>query len=129
MKKTLLLVCTILPLALLGQELKCCETIEDIEAYLEGTWNMKTDDSKTVYTYLFENGKGSWSASDPTEKNGEYEITEAFPFTFWITKNQAFTLNIDYDEGHWAGTLKSLNSNRMLLVSNGKETLYIKDSR
>ena len=128
MIKKLLVLLTFLPLTLLGQELKCCESIEDIEAYLNGTWNMKTADSKTVYTYLFENGKGRWSASDPTEKRGEYEITEAFPFKYWISKDQGFTLNIDYDEGNWTSMLTSLNSNRMLLVSNGKETEYIKKS-
>ncbi len=128
MRKTLLLLLAFLPLVLLGQELKCCESKEEVEDHLSGKWKMKNTDSNTVFKYWFEKGQGHWTEMVPAEKKGEYMITD-FLFKYWINDDQGYTLKIDYAQGHWTGELKSLNSNKMLLVSNGKETEYIKESQ
>lgn len=129
MRKTLLLLLAFLPLALLGQELKCCESKEEVEDHLSGKWKMKNTGSNTVFKYWFEKGQGHWTEMVPDEKKGEYVISNEYPFTYKLINDEGYTLKIDYAQGHWTGELKSLNSNKMLLVSNGKETEYIKESQ
>jgi len=129
MKKTLLLILAFLPLSLLGQELKCCESTKDIESYLTGVWKVKRSNSKTLYKYRVNRGQGHWTEMEQTEKKGEYVITHEHPIVDIITYNQGFKLKIKYLYGHWTGDLKHLNARRMLVVSNGKETEFIKTSK
>ncbi len=129
MAKTLLLLLTFLPLTLLGQELKCCVSTEEAESYLSGIWKVKNKNSKTLYKYSFEDGQGHWTEMESTENKDDYFIAEDHPFIYRITSDQGFKLKINHSYGHWIGEFKSLNSRKMLLVSNGKETEFIKKSK
>ncbi len=128
MAKTLLLLLTFLPVTLLGQQLKCCESTEEVESYVNGVWKVKNKNSKTRYTYSFEDGQGQWTEMESTEKKDDDFIAEDQPFMYTIAAGQGFTLKINHSYGDWIGELKSLNSRKMIIVSNGKETKFIKKS-
>ncbi len=129
MKKALLLVLSLLPLTVLGQSLKCCESVEDVEAYLSGTWRTKNAYSKRVYTYWFDKGKGYWNEKERSEKRNEYFTSDDYPFNYTLSNGQVYSVNINYQYGNWIGDLKFLSAKKMVLVSNGKETEYSKETQ
>ena len=128
MTKTLILLLTFLPLSLFGQQLKCCESEKEVESYLSGKWKIKNSDSKTIYNYWFEKGQGNLTEMERTENEGEYLLIDDHPFVDIIKYDQGFKLKFTYLYSNWTSELKYLNSNRMILVTNGKEVEYVKES-
>ncbi len=126
MKKALILILTFLPLTLLGQHLKCCESEKEVESYLSGKWKIKNSDSKTIYHYWFEKAQGNLTEMEQTENEGEYLIIDDHPFIDIIKYDQGFKLKFTHLYNNWISELKYLNSNKMILVTNGKETEYYK---
>ncbi len=130
MRKTLLLLLIFLPLTtLLGQELKCCEAREEVESYLSGIWKVKNKNANTRYEYSFEDGQGHWTQIESTENKDDHFLAKDQPFVYTITSAQGFKLKMNHSYGNWIGEFKFLNSRKMLLVSNGKETKFIKKSK
>lgn len=126
MKKILILIITFLPLTLLGQHLQCCESEKEVAFYLSGKWKIKNSNSKTIYHYWFEKGQGNLTEMEPTDNEGEYIIIDDHSFVDIITYDQGFKLKFTYLNGNWTSELKYLNSNSMILVTDGKEIEYIK---
>ncbi|WP_459209090.1 hypothetical protein [Aquimarina rhabdastrellae] len=126
MKKALILILTFLPLTLLGQHLKCCETEKAVESYLSGKWKIKNLDSKTIYHYWFEKAQGNLTEMEQTENEGEYLIIDDHSFIDIIKYDQGFKLKFTHLYSNWISELKYLNSNKMILVTNGIETEYYK---
>lgn len=126
MKKTLILILTFLPLTLLGQHLKCCESEKEVESYLSGKWKENNDESNTVYEYWFENGKGHLSEIEISENGDELIELEVQPFVEIIKYDGGFKIKFIYPYENWVSELKYLNSNKLILITNGKETEYYK---
>jgi hypothetical protein len=126
MTKNLILLLTFLPLTLFGQHLKCCESEKEVELYLSGKWKIKNSDEKTIYYYWFEKGQGNLTEMEQTENEEEYLIIDDHPFVDVIKYDQGFKLKFIHLYGNWISELKYLNSNRMILITDGKETEYYK---
>ena len=126
MKKTLILILIFLPLTLLGQHLKCCETEKEVESYLSGKWKIKNSDSNTIYHYWFEKGQGNLTEMEQTENEGEYMIIDDHPFVDIIKYDQGFKLKFTHLYSNWTSELKYLNSNKLILITDGRETEYYK---
>lgn len=127
MIKTLILILTFLPLTILGQHLKCCESKKEVESYLSGKWKIKNSGSKTIYHYWFEKEQGNLTEMERTENENEYLIIDDHPFVDIIKYDQGFKLKFTSLYSSWTSELKYLNSNRMILVTNNKEVEYIKE--
>ena len=126
MVKLLLLLFMFSPLTLLGQDLKCCESTEEVESYLRGIWKVKNKNANTRYEYSFEDGQGQWTQMESAENKEDHFLAEDQLFVYTITSAQGFKLKMNHSYGNWIGEFKFLNSRKMLLVSNGKETKFIK---
>ena len=126
MKKILILILTFLPLTLLGQQLKCCESEKEVESYLSGKWKIKNSDSKTVYHYWFENGKGNLEDFEAAENGEEIIVEDNHSFVEIIKYENGFKLKHTYLYGNWISELKYLNSKKLILLTDGKETEYYK---
>ena len=126
MKKTLILFLTFLPLSLLGQQLKCCETEKEVENHLSGKWKIKGSDSKTVYHYWFQNEQGNLEDFVPAESGEELIIEDNHSFVEIIKHKNGFKLKHTYLYGDWISELKYLDSNKLVLRTEGKETEYYK---
>ena len=126
MKKILILVLPFLHLGLFGQNLKCCESEKEVESYLSGKWKVKDSDSKTVYHYWFEDGKGNLEDYEPAENGGELIVEDDHSFVQIIKYENGFKLKHTYLYGNWIAELKYLNSNKLILISDGKKTEYCK---
>jgi hypothetical protein len=126
MKKTLILILTFLPLTLLGQHLKCCETEKGVESYLSGKWKIKHSDSKTVYHYWFGNGKGNLEEFQLTKNGEEIIVEDDHSFVEIIKYENGFKIKYTYLYGNWISELKYLNSKKLILITDGKETEYYK---
>lgn len=143
-EKKIILILIFLPLTLLGQHLKCCESKKEVETYLSGTW--KQNDSKPdflykykndreiktnveiFYKYTFEKGQGHLMEMIRRDKKDGYQILDDHPFVEIIKYDQGFKLKFTDLSGSTISKLKYLNSNRMILVTNGKEVELIKES-
>ena len=128
MTKYLILLLTFIPLTLFGQHLKCCESKKEVESYLSGKWKVKGSDSKTVYKYWFENGKGNLEDFEPAEKGIEKIVEDSHKFVEIIKYENGFKLKYIYLYGDWISELKYLNSNKLILITDGEETEYYKVS-
>ncbi len=126
MKKILILIFTILPFISFGQHLKCCESEKEVEKYLSGKWKEKNDESNTVYEYWFENGKGHLSEIEIAENGDELIELEVQPFVEIIKYDDGFKIKFTYPYENWISELKYLNSNKLILITDGKETEYYK---
>ncbi len=126
MTKTLILIFTFLPLTLFSQHLKCCETEKEVETYLSGKWKVKDSPSKTVYHYWFENDKGNLEDFEPAEDGAEIIIEDNHSFVDIIKYENGFKLKHTYLYGNWVSELKYLNANKLILITDGKETEYYK---
>jgi len=126
MKKTLILILTLLPLTLLGQHLKCCETEKEVETYLSGKWKINDSDSKFIYHYWFEDGKGNVEDFEPAKYGVEMIIEDNHSFVEILKYDSGFKLKYIYLYGEYISELKYLNSNKLILITDGKETEYYK---
>ena len=51
MRKILILILAFFPLTVLAQKLKCCESIKEVEAYLNGNWKKKDSEPNQQYRF------------------------------------------------------------------------------
>lgn len=108
-----------------GQELKCCESVNDVKQYLSGKWKVQNSDAKITYEYSFdEAGVGRLSEIE----NLMYVVIED-DYSIDITKDtNGFRLKYTYLLGSYMSELKYLNSKRMILITEGKQVEYVKVS-
>lgn len=118
--RSIILILVILNVVSCGTQLKCCLTINDVEANLNGIWKLKGSDSNALDRYNFEigNGKGHLSIIEPTPKNGEYITIDDHPFVEIIKTKRKFHLKYISLQGSYMVELIYLNNNKMILKSN-----------
>ena len=89
---------------------------------------MKDSDSTTVYHYWFENGKGNLEDFEPAVNGEELIVEDNHSFVEIIKYENGFKLKYTYLYGDWISELKYLNSNKLILITDGKEKEYYKVS-
>ncbi|WP_282122666.1 hypothetical protein [Algibacter mikhailovii] len=125
MNKSLILVLTLLPLIVLGQELKCCESIKEVETYLNGNWEKKDSDLNRLYHFEFRNGFGKFQMFEIKE-NGTLKLAEENPPDIKIlaTKN-GFEIEYDYGVLKAFSGIKCLDSLKLTITrQDGAEKEY-----
>lgn len=142
MKKTLILILTFLPLILLGQHLKCCETKRDVKSFLSGIWKSNESNSEFLYNYkngeeikteitvfykyTFEKGQGHLTEIMKTDNKGEYQILDDHTFVDIIKDENGVKLKFIDLSGKSTSKLKYLDDNKMILIVDSKEVEFIK---
>jgi len=126
MTKTLIFILTFFPLTLIGQQLKCCDSEKQVETYLSGKWQQKSD-SNTEIIYNFENGKGRIKYVQLHEVDG-ITIEDHEEVVEIIKYENGFKIKF-VDKGFdviYTSTseLKHLDSKKLILITDGKETEY-----
>ena len=125
MIKTLILLLTFFPLTLIGQELKCCETIKEVETYLNGNWKKKDSEPNRQYRFEFKNGTGKFRIFNVKE-NGTLENSEENQPIIKILKTEkGFEIEHDFGGIKTYAGIKYLNSNKLIITRNdGAEKEY-----
>jgi hypothetical protein len=126
-KKTLIALLVLFPMLLVGQELDCCQTNSEVENLMTGYWKIKDSPSKTIYHYWFNNGQGNVEDVIATDQPGKYTVEEPNHSFFYLEKgNTGFNINYVYKYGQWTSTLTYLDNYKMMLLTNGETTEYIR---
>ncbi len=142
MKKALILILTFLPLILLGQDLKCCESKRDVKSFLSGIWKPNESNSeflynykngeeikteiKVFYKYTFEKSQGHLTEMMETGNKSEYQILDDHTFVDIIKDENGFKLKFIDLSGKSTSKLKYLDNNKMILIIGNKEVGFIK---
>ncbi|WP_419212606.1 hypothetical protein ACNR9Q_00410 [Maribacter sp. X9] len=127
MKKILILILTILPLTLLGQQLECCKSVEEVGNEINGYWKMKSPDKNEQLRFEFNNGIGKFWRYKFNKKNDLIE-TKEIDQTLEIFETKS-GFEMDWSNGNRIGTskIKVLNTTTLVFVRrDGKETEYYK---
>ncbi|MEW2921489.1 hypothetical protein AB1A65_08475 [Muricauda sp. ANG21] len=127
MKKILILILTILPLPLLGQQLECCKSVEEVGKEINGYWKMKSPDKNEQLKFEFNNGIGKFWRYKFNEKNDLIETKEIDQKLEIFETKSGFEM--DWSNGNRIGTskIKVLNTTTLVFVRrDGKETEYYK---
>ena len=125
MKKTLILILTFLPLTLLGQQLECCKSVEEVGNEINGYWKMKSPDKNEQLQFEFNNGIGKFWRYKFNDKNELIETKEINQKLEIFETKSGFEM--DWSNGKRIGTskIKTLNSTSLVFVRrDGKETEY-----
>ncbi|WP_379953308.1 hypothetical protein [Dokdonia sp. R78006] len=123
MKKFLILMLTFLPLTLLGQQLDCCKSVEEVGTNLNGYWKMKNSDKNEQLRFEFNDGIGKFWRIKFNKKNELIESKE-MEQTLEIFKTES-GFELDWSNGNRLGTsrIKILNSTSLVFVRrDGKKT-------
>ncbi len=127
MKKTLILLLILLPLALLGQDLECCKSKKDVEKYLSGNWKKKDSDLKEFYQYKFDDTKGE-SKIFKINDDGTLSVIKNSESLIKISKTSK-GYRIEHDRGKittYSG-IKYLDSIKLIVTRrDGKESILHK---
>jgi len=118
---------TCLPLTLLGQELECCKSVEQVGTYINGTWKMKNSDKNDQLRFEFSDELGKFWRHKFNDY-GELDEIEEINQTLEIFETKS-GFEIDWSEGHRIVTskIKILNTTSLILVRrDGKESEYDK---
>jgi len=128
LRKKLIILLALLPISMLSQQLPCCETEKKIEHFLIGVWEEKNTDTKTLYRYEFEKGKGHLTELERIENTDEYLITDDHVFIRIVKYGQEFILEYTDLYSSWTAKLTSLSATKMILKTNGNTIEYRKVS-
>jgi len=127
MNKILILILTFLPLTLLGQELKCCETIKEIETYLNGGWKKKDSEPNRQYRFEFNDGIGKFRIFIIKENGTLEKSAENQPNIKILKTEKGFEIEHDFGGLKTYAGIKYLNSNKLIITrSDGAEKEYYK---
>ncbi|MBU2939986.1 hypothetical protein KO494_10590 [Lacinutrix sp. C3R15] len=126
-KKYFLLFILLIPFQNFSQNASCCTSIEATEEALSGYWKIKDVDSKSIYHYWFENGRGNVENVEVTETIGKYKPVEKSHSYIYI-KKEGDTLKLEYiyKYGSWISVITLLDENNLVLVTNEEATAYYK---
>lgn len=125
MKKILILLLTIFPLTLLGQQLECCKSVEEVGNQINGYWKMKSPDKNEQLRFEFISGIGKFWRYKFNEKNTLIETKEIDQKLEIFETKSGFEM--DWSNGNRIGTskIKVLNTTTLVFVRrDGKETEY-----
>ena len=103
---------------LFAQQLKCCNTIEDVKETLAGKWKQVNTESKEIYNYEFE-GKyyGNLETYEaPTDENVVAIIVSCEPGVTVLKTEKGFQLEYTYMLGTSVSDIKYLSKTKMILI-------------
>jgi len=125
MKTALILIVAFLPFTLLGQQLECCKSVEEVGNKINGYWKIQSPDKNEQLWFEFNNGIGKFWRNTYNDKN---ELTESKQIDqkleIFETKSG---FELDWSNGNRMVTskIKILNDTSLIFVrSDGKETEY-----
>lgn len=126
MTKTLTFLLIFLPLILLGQELKCCETEKEVEELLAGKWKTEQNDKIYIHEYEFNNGKGTFLIYEINKKNERKRDPALVPIIKVIKGKSGFEIENRYKFGVLYVAIKYLDSKKLVIIDdyNRNITLY-----
>ncbi|UWX55066.1 hypothetical protein NYZ99_20690 [Maribacter litopenaei] len=127
MRKILILILTFLPITLFAQELKCCETILEVETYLNGNWKKIDSEPDLEYRFELNNGIGKFKVFI-VRKYGRIEKSETEQPDIKILKTKkGFEIEHDFGGLKTYTGIKYLNSNKLIITrKDGAEQEYYK---
>jgi hypothetical protein len=125
MKKILILMLTFLPLTLLGQQLECCKSVQEVGNSINGYWKMKNSEKNEQLRFEFNDGIGKFWQNKFNEKNELVESKE-IEHTLEIFKTDSgFELDWSNRNRLVTSRIKILNSTSLVFVrGDGKENEY-----
>ncbi len=106
---------------LFAQQLKCCNTIEDVKEILAGKWKQVNTESNQIYNYEFE-GKyyGNLETYEaPTDENIVEIIVSCEPRVTVLKTEKGFQLEYTYMLGTSVSNMKYLSKTKMILIEEG----------
>jgi hypothetical protein len=126
MKKSLVILFTILSLSCLSQSLNQISK-EDIIKRLEGNWVKKNDNSNKVFHYSFYEGKGWYKELEKNETESNRIEIKSFNPTIRLRKS-IFGYKIEYISmfGSKKSKIKYLDTEKMILKTDGELIEYRK---
>jgi|TARA_R110002020_G_scaffold123474_6_gene279939 hypothetical protein len=124
--KFLLIILIFLPLTLFGQQLKCCETENEVRELVIGKWKAEKFDSNTFFEY-FGDSSGIQYKIYNFDENGKLWFNEGDMADVEILRYEdGFKLKYSTMFEEWISELKYLNSTKMILITDGEEIIYHK---
>lgn len=115
------------PLVLVGQELKCCDSEENIKSILNGSWRLKHSDYNSYFNYSFSEVEGSCKIIQDHRKDTDSKLDILCTGISVIKDSIGYTLKWDAPLFYWTAKIKKLRSSKMILESNGASIEFIKD--
>ncbi|MFD0991655.1 hypothetical protein [Tenacibaculum geojense] len=125
MKKTILILILNLILYSCSSTLAHIKNKDEVAELLTGDWKLKNSESKTIYSFSFENLKGFYEESEPND-DGEYMIVYDSPIIEIIKKGKKFNLKFTDLLESWNSQIMHLDKENLILKTSGKETEYYK---
>lgn len=116
----------VLPLFTFGQDLKCCETTEEIQSVMTGDWKLKKSELNSRFNYTFKDTTSVCSVSHSVKINDEYETTTDFPQIEILKGNGGYEITFNYPKFFWTAKIEALNSRKMILGINGNQLIFSK---
>ena len=127
LKLYLIAIILIFPSLIIAQELECCKSEKDIENTITGYWKIKDDNSKSLYHFWFENGRGNVETVQTTETVGKYiHVDKSHSYIYIKKEDDFYILEYIYKYGKWTSIIKQLDSNNLVLETNAENTAYYK---
>lgn len=127
LKNKIVVVLVLFPFFSFAQHLECCSSEKEIEETLTGYWEIKNDNSKSIYHYWFENGTGNVENVQITETIKKYRpVEKSHSFVYLKSEEGSFILEYIYRYGNWTSVIKKLDENNLTLETNGETTEYFK---
>ena len=127
MKIYRILTLTFLPLTLLAQDLKCCESVKEIETYLSGYWKKKDSELNRQYRYEFNDGVGSFVIFETSENGDLVEVENNLLVINILKTSKGFEIEHVFDIVKTYTVIKHLDSNKLIVTrKDGAETEYYK---
>jgi len=128
MKKILLYICCLLlSYNSFSQDLKCCETIEEVEEILSGKWKQVNSESQEIYHYEFEGKLGIVEIYNKSfGSNIIKTVASCQPVVTVLKNKKGFQLEYTYMLRTTMSSIKYINKSKMILIKEGVETQYKK---
>lgn len=114
-------------MTLLGQQLECCKSVEEVGTNINGYWKLENSDKNEQLRFEFNDRIGKFWIIKFNENNELIESKE-IEQTLEIFKTES-GFELDWSNGNRLGTsrIKVLNSTSLVFVRrDGKETEYSK---
>lgn len=121
MNKMSFLLLMFFPFLLLAQQLECCESVEDVEAYLNGSWERKDNHTNRQYHFEFFNGKGIFLICEMNENGKTEEIKDNYPTLKILTTNDGYEIEHDFGVLKTYSRIKYLDSITLIVTRRNDE--------
>ncbi len=127
MKKILILILPFLPITLLSQELKCCESIKEVETFLKGNWKKTDSEPDLEYRFELKNGTGRLKVTVVHKYKTLEKSEDKQPNLKILKTEKRFEIEHDFGGLKTYPGLKYLNSKKLIVTrKDGAEREYYK---